>query len=290
MFILYSADIPYDRQPWMSYVLFPIILFLSGMQANWAGQDDFFYPSSLNYPGIIFLFFIACNLTLLWIFGRSVCSRIGNCIYIIIVVLLSVVSLLINELNSGVTVLLLGCVVNLFTGMYIVFWPMHQIDCFIFIPPWRTFSVAGLWVILPWLLLNALAAEIGDVLLFYLTELSTVTLGAVIAVGFLKFRIVDTDSDDGTLLQIFSKTVPDDDAWDESWSVRRGAKDGDDEEVSPTQKPAALIKNKEECVTVLCKCGNIVEVPIAANKAVSCPECSHKVTKPDSSCNTRYSR
>ena len=284
MFIPYSADIPYERSAWISYVLFPLILLLTGMQAGRSGSGDFLYPSVLNSPNILILFFVLCNLVLLWFFGRFVCARIGGWSYATMVIVLSVVSQLINQFVGGVTVLSLSCIVNFLTGMYIVFWPLNQIDCFILVPPFKTFSVSGLWVILPWLLLNALAAELGETFLFYLTELSTVVLGGVIAAGLLKFRIIDMDKDDGTLLQIFSKTQPDDPAWSESWSIRReNVKNGDN---SP-EKPLAMQKNKEECISVLCKCGNIVEVSIKAKNNVVCSECSRKVRMPNFGRNPR---
>ncbi len=291
MFIPYSADIPYNRRQWISYVLFPIILFLTGIQLIQSERSNYFYPSSLNYPGIIALFFVICNLILLWLFGNSVCSRIGNWSYVAMVIIISVVSQVLNELVGGITVLSLSCIVNLLTGIYIVFWPLNQIDCFLLVPPWRTFSVAGLWITLPWLLLNALAAGVNETFLFYLIELSTVVLGAIIAVSLLKLKIVDMDEDDETLLQVFSRTEPDDLAWSESWSVRKNVKDGDDDEVGNLiKKPITTKKNEEECISVLCKCGNIVEIPVRTeNNAVSCPECSRKVIRPDSGHNPRSS-
>jgi hypothetical protein len=272
MFIPYSADIVFDRRPWASYFLFLIVVAASFLQF-------------VQTEHLVIFFSWLGSLIFLWTFGKAVCSKIGNIVYIFVLFIIATVPSLVNILADEVVIWVLGCVINGIMGMYLVFWPANVVECFLLIPPWGTFSASGFWIVLAWLVFDMLAVAIFEPTWGYLVHLSNFVFGIVISITLLKLRVVPIDRDDKTLLQIIMHEESPDEAWSESWSVRKAKIVQEEEQDSKgieesIRKPVPQEANTES-IRVLCQCGEIIEAPAGTEgQAKHCPKCSRRVVIP----------
>jgi len=188
--------------------------------------------------------------------------------------------------EGGVCVL--GCVVSGIMGMYFIFWPESVVDCFLLIPPWRTFSIAGVWIVLAWLVFDALAVAIFESIWGCLIHLSNLAFGIVIAVILIRLKIVPTVRDDRNLLQIIMRKESPDQAWSESWSARKAQtapeEDGNEDCIAGAVAKATSREAGTEYIRVLCQCGRVIEAPPGSEgKTMHCPKCARRVTLPGGS-------
>lgn len=288
MFIPYSVDVAFDRRPWASNLLFALALVVSFvllMDAEDSGRLNSNILFGI-FPFIVlgFLFF---SLAFLWTFGRAVCSKIGNLAYVPIFLAMVAIPGLFYIISEGAAVSMLGCVVNGIAGMYFVFWPENVVECFLLIPPWRTFSISGVWIVLAWLVFDMLAVAIFEPISGYLIHLVNLAFGIVLAITLLKLKVVPTDRDDRTLLQIIMREESPDEAWAESWSDRKAKtapeEDGDWDGIAGAIDKATHREAGTEHIRVLCQCGQVIEAPAGSEgKTKCCPKCSSEIILPGS--------
>lgn len=289
MFIPYSVDVFFDRRPWASNLLFVLALVVSFVLLIEA-EDSGRLNSNILFGIIPFiaLGFMFLSLAFLWTFGRAVCSKIGNLAYVPIFLAMVAIPGLFNIISEQAAVSMLGCVVNGMAGMYFVFWPENVVECFLLIPPWRTFSTSGFWIVLAWLVFDMLAVAIFEPTWGYLIHLSSLVFGIVIAITLLKLKVVPTERDDRTLLQIIMREESPDQAWAESWSDRKAKtapeEDGDWDGIAGAIDKATHREAGTEHIRVLCRCGQVIEAPAGSEgKTRHCPKCSRQVMLPGGS-------
>jgi hypothetical protein len=151
-------------------------------------------------------------------------------------------------------------------------WPTNPIDCVFLIPPWRSFTVSGFWVVVGWIILDLISVALlgwrGSLVahpVFFL-------LGLIAAAILLKLRDVAKYDDDWTLLQVITRQKKEDAGWEESWSVRKSQKENDEEE---SEKP----RGEDDIIRLFCQCGHIIRVPCKyQGRKIHCPVCSHVIT------------
>ncbi len=295
MFMMYSTDVVYDRRPWVGYILFPVIVILSFYLI---GRESLPPVAEVGIRGLslicwfapfsLFLFFayLIAGFVVFWFFGNAVCSKIGNIAYILLLPIFGGAALAVNLLWRDDVLWIIGCALSAVTGMYLMFWPTHNIDCFFLIPPWRTFSISGFWVVAGWVFLDmAFSAVFGwtaDLIahpLFLFAGLLTAWL-------LINRRLASVYEDDWTLVQVFSRQEKPDSSWEHSWAARRLKKPAEQEssdvidtEVLAAKKPPAA--RQDQSTAVLCECGCIVRIPLESKDAKTrCPECSRVLTIP----------
>lgn len=90
MIIPYEVDVPFDRHPFLNWLIIAVIIlvFVLQMSSEAENYEDLLLDG-YNVRGFFAhmwlhgnIFHIAGNLFFLWLFGNAVCSKIGNIIYL----------------------------------------------------------------------------------------------------------------------------------------------------------------------------------------------------------------
>jgi len=291
MFVPYSSDHCIEFRPWMAYILFPVIV-----AGSFAVIADGGMPETNS---IIFLFYDVFGVAVvaymigtcfaLWTFGKAVCAKTGNCLYVVSIFVSLVLGLLIFE-RSGESIWLLNWVVQCLAGLFLVFCPLNSVDCFIYLPPFRSFSINGTLAVFLWLIYDFICCLFlgwtGAAFLHPFSFMFGILLGTI----YLLIPFVGGDLGDITLWQWIRGIDPDQDlAWEESWSAKkeRLRKEQEDKE-----RRVESLKEREqeflhqlprddtirESIDVLCQCGEIVHIAMTDRKeALKCPHCHHPI-------------
>lgn len=216
MLIPYELDVPFEREPWMNWLLVGSIAAVFVLQAAWWIQTPTegnldqspFGPYILRHfngkelfghmwlhSGILHLI---GNLIFLWVFGNAVCQKIGNLIYLPIYLFLglsaAVASLIfIPDIDKG----MIGAsgAINGIVGMYVVLYPRNDISVFywFFLIATGTFEISGYWMVLMWLAFDILGAVEGGSNVAHFAHLGGFFAGAGVAVLLLLTRRVVMD-------------------------------------------------------------------------------------------------
>jgi hypothetical protein len=294
MFVPYSSDHCIEFRPWMAYFFYPIIVI--GAFAV-IGNDGIPEANSMTYfffdaSGLFIVAYIIGTVFALWTFGKAVCAKIGNVLYFSIILVSLALGFGLFEV-SGESIWILNWLVHCLAGLFIVFCPTNEVDCFIYVPPFRSVSINGTLVVLLWLVYDLffclLLGWMPAVLLHPLSLVTGILLGSIL----LKIPFVGRDLGDITLWQWIRGVNPDQDlAWKESWSAKRGRLQ---QEEQAQEQRVEYLKEKEqeflyqnrredkinETIDVLCQCGQIVHLSMRGQKeAPACPYCHHLVHFP----------
>ena len=295
MFFYYSSDHCVEYRPWFAYLTFPafvIAAFALTAEGPMPEVRNMLFVSLVAISGLVVLALMIAAFFVLWTFGKAVCSKVGNCMYIITLAL----SL---GLGAGViaafgedSVYLLSWLVHCLAGMFLVFCPNTSVDCFIIIPPFKTFSINGFVAVIIWLVVDlvfCICLGWGINLFWHLLSLS---FGVLWATALLRLRYISEGTGDQTLWQWIKGGDSDEDAsWDDSWSIKSKMKDELEHKQEDTdellkEKDEDFIKkhdlgDNQETTSVLCKCGQIIHTPIKfEGKSIKCHACNHVIHVP----------
>jgi hypothetical protein len=297
MFVFYSSDNCIEYRPWLAYLTFPAIVvaaFVLAVEGPIPEPRRMLIFNFVAISGLVVLAYMIAVFFVLWTFGRAVCSKVGNILYVVTLALSAALGFGVIIAFGEATIWLLSWVVHCLAGMFLVFCPLNSLDCFFYIPPFRTFSINGLAAVIVWLIADFLfCACLGWTIALFLHPLSFV-FGVLLASLFLKIPFVGDGIGDITLWQWIKGENPDEDlAWKDSWSVKRQKKiqhqqQEQEREESLRKKEREFVStvdidNAEETTSVLCQCGQIIHAPIKfEGKTIKCIACNHLIHVPKS--------
>ena len=294
MFVFYSSDNCIEYRPWLAYLTFPLIVAAAFALAVEGPVPDTqrMWFTFIETSGLVVLTYMIGTFFVLWTFGKAVCAKVGNITYAVTLALSAVLGFGVIIAFGEDTVWLLSWVVHCLAGMFLIFCPLNSLDCFLYIPPFKTFSINGLVGVIVWLIADFLfCACLGWGIALLLHPLSFI-FGALLASLFLKIPFVGDGIGDITLWQWIKGENPDEDlAWKDSWSLKRQEKIRQQQQEQEREN-SSIIKEKEfvetpnidgteETTSVLCQCGQIIHVPIRfEGKTIKCTTCNHLIHIP----------
>jgi len=294
MFVPYSSDHCVDSRPWLGYLLFPAFVaasFYLAVEGTLPETRRMLFISLVDIGGLALFVHMIVSFFYLWTTSKAVCSKIGNCLYVVVVAISAGIGIgLLRGLSHAFDeqmIWLLSWLVHGLAGMFLIFFPMNSVEFFIAFPPFRTFSFTGLTTVIFWLLADSLfCILLGWGPAIFLHPASFI-MGILSATLLLKIPFISEGVGDRTLWQWIKGQAPEADlAWKDSWSEKKKKKEIEDLKVLETdllleQKEKESIRHStelQEPAKVLCQCGNIVLIPAGSEgKQVKCAVCSHKV-------------
>jgi len=295
MFLPYSSDIYEEYPPWMGYFLFAVVIVISFILAA-NEQIPEIRHINLMIEGyafplepILFIFYFFSSFLFWWVFGKSVCSKTGNILYLIIAVILTglyvFIQYLLHDYYHSSEIWGLSWIISFVAGMYLVFWPSNNIDCFILIPPWRTFSASGFWIVLYWLLFDAVfCALFRWQNAFYIHPVAFLT-GIFIATFLIRIRVAIIPRDESSLWDVLFRRRQSEESWKFSWKERKShvQQEQERQEFLDEQFKKKLASSKqfsksssnEKNVIFLCDCGQVIVLDEL--QETFCPSCGRKL-------------
>lgn len=294
MFVPYSSDHCVDSRPWLAYLLFPAVVaasFFLAAEGTLPETRGMLFISLVDIAGLALFAHMIVSFFYLWTMGKAVCSRTGNCLYVVVVGISAGMGIgLLRGLSHAFDeqmIWLLSWLIHCLAGMCVIFFPLNSVEFFIVFPPFRTVSFTGLTAVILWLLTDCLfCILLGWGPAIFLHPVSFV-MGSAVATLLLKIPFLSESVGDRTLWQWMKGQTPETDrAWKDSWSEKKKQKEMEDLKVLETdllleQKEKESSRHSAESqdpAKVLCQCGNIVLIPAGSEgKQVRCAVCSHNV-------------
>jgi hypothetical protein len=302
MFLPYSSDIYEEYRPWMAYPLFIVIVlgcFVVGEQDTIPEIRDIYFTLFGNFhipiSPLIFLFFSFNSFFFLWIFNRSVCSKIGNFIYLIVASIPIGLYILIQMASQRYfhlqEVWYLSSIVGFLGGMYLVFWPSNTIDCAFLLPPLSTtFSVNGYWVVLYWLFWDAVFSILFKWFHALYLHPMFFFMGIVMAILLIRIRAAIIPRDESSLWDVLFRRKQEEESWKYSWKERKSRtqqeqekQDFKDEQLMKKLESSGQLSkssSSEQDTIYLCDCGQIIILKEPqAGQETFCLSCGKKLHK-----------
>lgn len=325
MLIPIGLDVPFDRRPFFNWLMIVVIIVIFGFQVtairenpNYAFDgfllDGFdpggFFAHTWLHGGPIDLI---VNLIFLWLFGNAVCAKIGNLLYVPVYIFLGLVAAItFNIVSDGVALGASGAI-NGIAGMFLVFYPANDVNMMMatrFYRSWE-FTVPSIVMVVIWLVADAYVVALGIGIVSYTAHLVAFAMGVLTAVLLLKFRVVEMDKYEESLLDVLGISVGKTASGD--WqhvepsgpreeAIRRAVEDREsaDQECYYQSSQEAKEKGRfayqrrgfeDDAIEVepvddgyihfLCECGNTLKVPDSyAGKNGKCPKCKKRVRVP----------
>jgi len=303
MIIPYEVDVPFDRQPFLNWLIIAVIIlvFVLQMSSEVENYEDLLLDG-YNVKGLFAhmwlhanIFHIVGNLIFLWVFGNAVCAKIGNIKYLPVYIGVGLfAAFAFNLFNDGKMLGASGAI-NGIVGMYLVFFPLNDINCLwvmgIFT---RRFTVSSYWMILLWLAYDIFGVVAGGGAVAYTAHLGGFAMGVVLAIAMLKFGVVRMADDERSLLRLFGMkekvVVP---VRAEKSVVPRGPGDAAIERALRQRQQAEvadralldqMVAADDGYIRFKCSCQKRIKVPNSyAGKIGKCPGCSRRITVPATS-------
>lgn len=307
MIIPYEVDVPFDRHPFLNWLIIAVIIlvFVLQMSSEAENYEDLLLDG-YNVKGFFAhmwlhrdIFHIVGNLIFLWVFGNAVCAKIGNITYLPVYIGVGLFSAFaFNLFNDGKALGASGAI-NGIVGMYLVFFPLNNISClwiflFFFRPIIKSFTISSYWMVLMWLAYDIYGVVIGGGAVAYTAHLGGFAMGVFLAIAMLKLGIVKMADDERSLLRLFGmkeKVVVRVKA--EKSAVPRGPDDAAIERVLRQRQQAdaadqalldQMLSSGDGYIRFKCSCSKRIKVPnSSAGKIGKCPGCSRRVTVPAAS-------
>lgn len=171
MIIPYSTEVLIKKWPIgnlviMGCCILSFFMLLSGMFSQ--GVLETMILTGWNPIGLIGHQFIhagfwhlAFNMLYLWVFGNTVCEKVGSWVYAVIFLVTGVIAGGIHNLMDGNPAVGASGAINGVMGFYLVLHPANRVNCFYWFLRPGTFSISGFWLILLWFLVDAWNALAG---------------------------------------------------------------------------------------------------------------------------------
>lgn len=240
LLIPYRVDVPFDRRPFVNWILIGSVVFVSMLQIYWVFQRPLIPEDITESQEIVAVFgplspyvldgwtargllghmwlhggffHLFGNMLFLWIFGNAVCQKLGNGMYLPLYLLMGFIAAVMHLIfNSGAAIGASGAI-NGVVGMFLVFFPLNDMQLlftfFPFLPltlgiraGFRTCTISSFWMILVWLGFDIFGAVKGGQGVGYFAHLGGFFSGVIIAIVLLKLKAVTMERDELSLLQI----------------------------------------------------------------------------------------
>lgn len=279
----YEADVPFERRPfvnWLILVLIVAVFWLQyaanqdvdGAQAREAIWAPFVlrYFSFTELIGYMWLqhsvYHVVGNVIFLRLFGNAVSQKIGNLIYFPLFVGFGVVAGIVHLLAGGEAFIGAGGAISGMVGMYLMFYPRHDIN-FAFFDRWfsGSFSISGWWMVLLWLSIDAAGVmATGAGWGACIGHLGGFAAGVIVGLTLLATKLVPIDpNEDECILQVFTMGK-------ERWGLDPSSPDGE------------VGQATDELIRFRCRCGQKIKMPTARMGTVTkCPTCSELIVVPN---------
>lgn len=303
MIIPLRVDAPQDRYPVMNWLIILVTVGIFGLQLTeqhlYGGQGSPLTHSLLlrnwHPQGLLghvwihrSLWHLIGNMIFLWVFGNTICSKLGSARYLGLYLLLGVLSGMSHLLFYDGAALGASGAINGIVGMYLFLYASNEITCLFLLIPFfcRRFSISSYWIILYWLAWN-----IVGILFFkssshvaYASHLGGFTVGFLIAWLLRAQHWITMERYEGSLI----------DLWQERKRPHRveatvPPEKSDDSDLSQQSSPAhdsgwhtIALPEIPLYIQVQCPCGQRLKIPSKhAGKSGRCPICHAIIKIPD---------
>ena len=306
MFLPYRSDVYPEYRPWLAYLGFPVLVFLTFdmIRTETFPEMNQIFFISIEVSSLVLFLYLLWSVAVLWTLGNALCMKIGNLLYMAWLLILFGLYAVFVALETrfrpySVMVWFLSWIINGIAGAYLVLCPEHSIDCIImFLPPFfRRISMTGFWFVAFWLLADILLSLFLGWYWNCLFSLAVFGLG-MLYIGLLqKINVIQSHPAERSLWQVLKKIHPEDRYWQSSWSVRKQQERNEESlelkdfsiktETPDTdlneQKEKPILPMKQNNLAILCQCGQIVYIPAESNKKTPCPSCGRFIQPPKTS-------
>lgn len=210
LIIPYKVDVSTERRPISNYFIMLVTVAAFIFQVTSSGEQVKRFVldgwSITELAGYMWLhtgyLHIIGNLVFLWVFGNAVCAKVGNFFYLLIYMGTGILAGIIHIIFDGRSAVGASGALYGIIGTYLVLYPFNSIKClFIFIIYLRRFSIAGLWVILCWFILNVLGAITGYTAKAFFAHIGGFVIGVIWAIILLKLKLVIRDNIDDAIVK-----------------------------------------------------------------------------------------
>ncbi|MBW8034835.1 MAG: rhomboid family intramembrane serine protease [Planctomycetes bacterium] len=304
MIIPYEVDVPFDRQPFLNWLIIGVIILVFVWQMSVDPEDhEDLLLDGYNVTGLFAhmwlhggIFHIVGNLIFLWVFGNAVCAKIGNIKYLPVYIGVGLFSAFaFNLFNDGKALGASGAI-NGIVGMYLVFFPLNDISCLWLMGIFtRRFTVSSYWMVLLWLAYDIYGVVAGGGAVAYTAHLGGFAMGVVLAIAMLKFGIVKMEDDERSLLRLFgmkekvavlvrtkSKAAAPRGPGDAA--IERALRQRQEAEAADRALLNQLTSGDDGYIRFTCTCQKRIKVSNSyAGKIGKCPGCSRRITVPATS-------
>ncbi|MFA5252027.1 MAG: rhomboid family intramembrane serine protease, partial [Phycisphaerae bacterium] len=183
-----------------------------------------FTYSWLHGVGVSGIVRVIGNLIFLWAFGNAVCAKLGNKLYPLIYLGFGLLAGVIHLALGAGPAVGAGAIICGIVGIYIVLFPEDTMSCFVLLPRPMAVSISGCWMVVLWFVFDLLEALSSGQSVTYYAHILCVGAGGGLAILMLKKNWIVMESDEKSLLQMFSKKE------DEEETGKEGEKKGEKEE------------------------------------------------------------
>ncbi|MCF7958889.1 MAG: rhomboid family intramembrane serine protease [Phycisphaerae bacterium] len=314
IFTPYEVDVPEHRTPVINYAIigFTIFAFISTI-----GPVDYreFVLNGWDAKGVLghlFLhadiFHLAGNMLFLWVFGNAVCSKLGNVLYLPVYLLLGTAAAIASLSLNSIPAIGASGAINGIVGMYLVFFPINSISCFLFVwfffkMHYDTYCLDSFWIILLYFAFDIWGIVSGSQGVGYSAHIGGFAAGIILAILMLKFNIVKMEDTEKSLLAVLhlsDKSIMPKLSWHrknicEHPQPRRLKRfiniPVEDDPFEYDDEPTENMENKtkrgdsfvnpDKILYFKCKCGKVIKISSShSGKTGKCPRCQQKVRIP----------
>ena len=218
MIIPYQVDVPLERWPISNYLIITgnIAIFILQIVLPESYFEPYVFSGWLNIKGWFGamwlhadLLHLVGNMLFLWLFGNAVCAKVGNFSYPVIYVFLGLLAEMVHLIFDGRPSIGASGAINGVVGMYLVFYPLNSISCILLWFPYvKEFSLDSFWMILFWFSFDIWGTVSGDGGVAYMAHIGGFVDGFTLSIILLKCQIVQMDSIEKSLLEIWGWDKP----------------------------------------------------------------------------------
>jgi len=156
MFVFYSSDNCIEYRPWLAYLTFPAIVaaaFVLAVEGPIPEPRSMLVFNLVAISELVVLTYMITVFFVLWTFGRAVCAKVGNVVYIVTLALSAMLGFGVIIAFGEDTIWLLSWVVHCL-AVHFMLLPANLIGALMIWPHWhRTLvvssgpSASSLWTI-----------------------------------------------------------------------------------------------------------------------------------------------
>lgn len=227
MLFPYAVDVPYDRRPFMNWLLVSSVIVaycfeIMAIDSHGIEALDAFLLEGWGLQGLVGhlwlhgdIVHLLGNMWFLWIFGNAVCAKVGNLKYFPVYLVLGLFAGIAHLVFDGAPALGASGAINGVVGMFLIFFWENEVSCLFGISVYfRRVSISSFWVIGLWLIYDIWGAVSGEGMVAYYAHLGGFLAGVLAAIVLLKMNWVTMYHDEQSLVELF----------EEWWQGRQDAK------------------------------------------------------------------